>query len=1252
MYYNIYIMKRKLLVLFCAVALAVGFGIPATTNANINLSAKPNGLTNFVDKISQPKTFGQSLVGGGSLSKTYQIYYQNAYVAEVDDGNENYTLKASRAEELIALIDADRFDGSTYQDCTLEFLNITIGEDFMTLANGNYVVQGQISANSLNTKGVFAIDGGNVRFENATLVNNGFSALVKNTGAGDVEFLGGSYTAQSNIIVSTENSTGDIIIQGGSFESLNGYVIRGISTKDINVQISQSTSNTILTATQTVVLLENGTVQVFDGKITGQTGIKLGQNAFLTLQNSSNFDTQTAIETKNPITSNTNFCTDDAITIKFDYEIQNGDVAVYGVSANVAENFVLHSQNSEFKLKLDGENLTLNKILGVTYHANGVELTDQMLQQMDAEYFAGDMLEIEFFDEFVRDGYIFKGFATTQDGALAITSPYVYAFSATDLELFAVFEARVYQIIYELGDGVDNSANSQNLTYTVGERKTINAPIKEFYDFLGFKTSEDGEIFETFTITEEMFGDLTLIAVFELHEYQIEYIGVENFDTTSLKTTYTIADQPYQIKYTNLLGMGYSLLGAYLDQDLTQKINDGDLLNFDTTSRPNPQKITIYLDVEYFHNGEGFGTKQNPFLIENSQQFMALLSGQKATQNQYIALANNIQINQPQSIQKTLENIFFDGNNFKITFNILNNFENYFALIPSIKNCHFSNVVFKPEVNQNLDINQTNYIGLVFGNVVESTLKDITAQSNSKITLTSGDQTLMAYISAFVARSEILSTLDRITLQGYTQFDISATGDSNVYAGGISGAVYSSLLINSQNQSTFVVKNTPQNPQAETLTFIAPLANVWRDSIVANSFASGAIWTADITDTQVISSGLANVFADGVSLKNLLSATNVLNLENTQHTSKRTYFTSSQSYVSEKNVLHFDKNSQNLIESVFLEDFFKENSKINNQIATRGFDATCDVMYYGTDMPSFNQSIKINFDCKGVLDNKTVFLFGQTDVSNVYYPNTDKKYFFGGWFLDKKCTKKANLQDVSEISSITVYAKFTAVSTVVNNYFMIYVAVAVLLLAGLIIGLYFFDRKKPVKFFNNGKLISEKSYARTQIIEFPEGFDNTLWFSDVQGQTPFVDRKMPHKSLNLYTFNESKQKRVEGRYYQKLEEQNQANLAREAQREKLLLEKQQQRDQRKKLSEREQELRLEKRKKLLEDRRKHKELLAKEKQRLKALEQQKKQELEKEKLEAEERRKKQKEVDIDGKITVIKKEIKILSPRNKDDGEK
>ena len=1219
-------MRKKTFILsFLAVcAFAVGFFMPSQT-ANAESS-------------------------NASVSKTfiYEISYNNGYVAKsLYSNNSQYSLSASRVEDLISQIDEDRYNLGVYSQCTLVFDDVTIGDDFMSLKNGEYIIQGTVTANALNTKGVFSLDGASVVFDNANLTNRGFSALIKNSGAGDIEINGGTYTADYNVIASMSNSSGDITITGGTFSSSTGYVLNINPSSQIQVDISETTSQTTIISSQSAsILVENANITLNGGdyKNFGDGAcVEALENANLLITGDANFRGEFHIKTQNSI--DVDGYSGNELKILFNKHIANCEIGVLNVTDENKDCFTL--LNDEYRFKKIGNNLTLNKVVKIIYNTEeGLELTEDMQEQMETEYFVGDVIPVHFFRIEVKEGYLFVGYSITEGGEATVTSPIYHTFIEEDLNLYPVFVAKSYNINYILGaSDVDNSSNALNQSYTTGSNIDIQAPERPFYDFVGWMVDGQEEVLESYSITSEQFGDITLTAVWVLHNYEINYIGIEGLNTSNFKTSFTIRDEPLVVDYSKFLGDGYSLKTLSLDENFIDILEDGEEICFDTISRPNPDTLNIYINAPLFHNGNGMGTQKNPYIIETPNQFLALLEGQKSGNNQYLKLNNDIDFALNANIQKPLENIILDGNNKTIYFNSINKLNNSAGFIPNLKDCEFFDINF---VSKNYDttllFSDTIYFGVVFGNVNNSILSNISVVHNNSSTICGLSETSMFYGSAVVGRAENGSVLNNVKITGDAIFDIYAVGDLNIYFGGIAGAVYNSLIINCEANSKLNLQTYLQDEENQSFIFTSGIANLWRDAKLYNCINIGGISSSELAYNRVISSAVANAFAEGVDVKNCYAVYENKLPNNIAISKYQTTWAPENKYIDAENVLYFDKNDRDLKNGKFVSVFNKKISDFNKEIKNYGYDCTLNTLYHSNTTPGFNQSILVKFKGMGVIDDKTVLYENITDLSNAFYPYTGD-HFFEGWYLDKNFNKKAKLSNITGKSELTLYAKFTPITTVAGNYFTIIVVVDVILLAGLLVGMYFFDRKKPVRFYSNGKLISERAYGRTEIIELPEGYENTLWFEDVQGQKPFLNRKMSYKSLSLYTFNESKQKRMESKFYEKLKEENILREERERQRLEEEQKRAKEREEKRQEFMAQQKIRAEERKQLIEERRKQKQAQAEARQKEKLEAEAQKAQLETARKEAEARRKAQKEVDIDGKITVIKKEIKVIKPK-------
>ncbi|AMC93493.1 hypothetical protein AOC36_05715 [Erysipelothrix larvae] len=77
-----------------------------------------------------------------------------------------------------------------------------------------------------------------------------------------------------------------------------------------------------------------------------------------------------------------------------------------------------------------------------------------------------------------------------------------------DVTLYAVFEAEVYSINYELNGGVNDASNPSEYTYGIGVDSFV-APTRDGYTFMGWLDVENNSIE---SISKEQMGDVTLVA--------------------------------------------------------------------------------------------------------------------------------------------------------------------------------------------------------------------------------------------------------------------------------------------------------------------------------------------------------------------------------------------------------------------------------------------------------------------------------------------------------------------------------------------------------------------------------------------------------------------------------------------------------------------------------------------------------------------------------------------------------------------
>lgn len=123
----------------------------------------------------------------------------------------------------------------------------------------------------------------------------------------------------------------------------------------------------------------------------------------------------------------------------------------------------------------------------------------------------------------IRDGYTFKGWATSSDGDIAAYSPGDMYTVESDMTLYAIWAIVTYDIVYDIyGESADvwHDVKTYNIDYVVRETK----PTWEGHEFLGWSTtSYQGEIEyhpnDIYTLNK----DLTLYSIFESFTFKISY---------------------------------------------------------------------------------------------------------------------------------------------------------------------------------------------------------------------------------------------------------------------------------------------------------------------------------------------------------------------------------------------------------------------------------------------------------------------------------------------------------------------------------------------------------------------------------------------------------------------------------------------------------------------------------------------------------------------------------------------------------
>ena len=216
-----------------------------------------------------------------------------------------------------------------------------------------------------------------------------------------------------------------------------------------------------------------------------------------------------------------------------------------------------------------------------------------------------------------KPGYSFVNWTDATNSAVATTSAYTPAqVNGLNVEgsFTAHFKANVYDIIYKLDGGTNDSSNPDSYTYGVGV-DAFGDPEKEGYTFLGWQDIDGKPVTN---IGSDELGDKTLSAVWEANVYDITYEldGGTNDGTNPDSYTYGVGVDSFK----DPVKEGYTFLG-WIDEDgnpitnigpkelgaktliATWKVNNYKIvytLNGGTNDKANPSKYTYGIGVDAF----------------------------------------------------------------------------------------------------------------------------------------------------------------------------------------------------------------------------------------------------------------------------------------------------------------------------------------------------------------------------------------------------------------------------------------------------------------------------------------------------------------------------------------------------------------------------------------------------------------------------------------------------------------------------
>ena len=182
---------------------------------------------------------------------------------------------------------------------------------------------------------------------------------------------------------------------------------------------------------------------------------------------------------------------------------------------------------------------------------------------------------------YTRTGYVFKGWATSANGAVVYENGAEYEMGTeAQNKLYAVWAAFEYQIEYDLGaqDAVNNADNPTK--YTVAELVTFKNPTREGWIFKGW-TLDGIPTVDTADLT----GGITLVATWARPKYEIVYnyndiVNVNNVSNSDNPVDMTCEDT---VTLANASCNGFVFEGWFSDAEFTTPVTELSNISAKTT---------------------------------------------------------------------------------------------------------------------------------------------------------------------------------------------------------------------------------------------------------------------------------------------------------------------------------------------------------------------------------------------------------------------------------------------------------------------------------------------------------------------------------------------------------------------------------------------------------------------------------------------------------------------------------------------
>ena len=423
---------------------------------------------------------------------------------------------------------------------------------------------------------IFDANGGSGSMSNMTIANNSTAKLTSNafTKAG-YTFTGWATTANGGV----EYTDGANYTMGTN----NSYTLYAVWEANKNTLVfnanggSGSMSNMTIATDSTAELTSNAFTKVgytFIGwAITVDGGVAYVDGASYTIGTEESYTLYAVWEAnKNTLvfdsnggsgsmsnmtiaTDNTAILTSNAFT-KAGYTFMGwATTADGGVEYTDGTNYTMGTNNSYTLYAIWQVNIN-----GVIFNANGGKGT------MSSFELATGITSTLPKNTFTKDGYSFKGWATTKGGSVAYADVASYTMgTAESYTLYAVWEANKNTLVFDANGGSGSMSNMTIATDSTTEL-TSNAFTKIGYTFIGWATTKGGSVEYTDGASYAMGtkNSYTLFAVWKVITYDISYELNDGINHDKNKNTYNIEEF---IELKAPFKSGYTFAGWFTDSN-------------------------------------------------------------------------------------------------------------------------------------------------------------------------------------------------------------------------------------------------------------------------------------------------------------------------------------------------------------------------------------------------------------------------------------------------------------------------------------------------------------------------------------------------------------------------------------------------------------------------------------------------------------------------------------------------------------